>query len=63
MFWGDYVRREPKANARDLRELVGMMQAGTIKPLVSARYSFAQAADALNAVMQRKVTGKIVLVP
>lgn len=63
VFWGDYVRREPKSNARDLRELVGMMQAGTIRPLVSARYPFAEAADALNAVMQRKVTGKIVLVP
>ena len=63
VFWGEYVRREPKANARDLAELVALMQAGTIKPLVSARYSFAEAADALNAVMQRKVTGKIVLVP
>ena len=63
VFWGDYVRREPKSNAKDLMELVGMMQAGTIKPLVSARYPLAKAADALNAVMQRKVTGKIVLVP
>ena len=63
VFWGEYVKREPKANAKDLMELVGMMQAGTIRPLVSARYTFAQAAEALNAVMQRKVTGKIVLVP
>ncbi len=63
VFWGDYVRREPQSNAKDLMELVGMMQAGTIKPLVSARYPLAKAADALNALMQRKVTGKIVLVP
>ncbi len=63
VFWGEFVRREPEANAKDLTELVSMMQAGTIRPLVSARYPFAQAADALNAVMQRKVTGKIVLVP
>ncbi len=63
VFWGEFVRREPRSNAKDLMELVTMMQAGTIKPLVSARYSFAEAADALNAVMQRKVTGKIVLVP
>ena len=53
----------PKSNSKDLMELVGMMHAGTIKPLVSAHYPFAKAADALNAVMQRKVTGKIVLVP
>lgn len=63
VFWGDFVRREPKANARDLAELVAMMQAGTIKPLISARYAFADAAKALNAVMERKVTGKVVLVP
>ena len=63
VFWGDYARREPQSNAKDLMELVGMMQAGTIKPLVSARYPLSQAAQALNAVMQRKVTGKIVLVP
>ena len=63
VFWGDYVKREPKSNAKDLMELVGLMQAGTIKPLVSARYPLAKAAEALNAVMQRKVTGKIVLVP
>lgn len=63
VFWGDYARREPKSNAKDLMELVGMMQAGTIKPLISARYPLAKAADALNAVMQRKAMGKIVLVP
>jgi NADPH:quinone reductase-like Zn-dependent oxidoreductase len=34
-----------------------------LKPLVSAHYSFDQAAEALNAVMQRRVTGKVVLVP
>ncbi len=63
VFWGEYVRREPKANLRDLTELVGMMKTGTIKPLISARYPLADAAKALNAVMDRKVTGKVVLVP
>jgi NADPH2:quinone reductase len=63
VFWGDFVRREPKANARDLMELVGMMQQGTIKPLISARYALKDAAQALNAVMDRRVTGKVVLIP
>ncbi len=63
VFWGEFVRREPKANVRDLTALVGMMQAGTIKPLISARYPLADAAKALNAVMARQVTGKVVLVP
>jgi NADPH2:quinone reductase len=63
VFWGEFVRREPKANARDLAELVAMMKSGTIKPLISARYALADAAKALNAVMERKVTGKVVLIP
>lgn len=63
VFWGEFVRREPKSNARDLGELVAMMQKGTIKPLISARYPLADAAKALNAVMARQVTGKVVLVP
>lgn len=63
VFWGEFVRREPKANAHDLMELVGMMQKGTIKPLISARYPLADAAKALNAVMARTVTGKVVLIP
>ncbi len=63
VFWGEFVRREPKANARDLAELVGLMRDGTIKPLISARYPLADAAKALDAVMERRVTGKVVLVP
>jgi NADPH:quinone reductase len=63
VFWGEYVRREPKANVNDLQQLVAMMKAGTIKPLISARYPLADAAKALTAVMERKVTGKVVLIP
>jgi NADPH2:quinone reductase len=40
-----------------------MVNAGELKPLVSARYPFDKVADALNAVSARKVIGKIVLTP
>lgn len=63
VFWGDFVRREPKASARDLKELMELLHAGKLNPLVSARYRFDQIADALNAVLERKVTGKIVVTP
>lgn len=63
VFWGEFVRRQPKDNAAELMELVGMMQKGTIKPLISARYPLADASKALQSVMDRKVTGKVVLVP
>ncbi len=63
VFWGEFVRREPEANAAELTELVGMMKNGTIRPLISARYPLAEAGKALEAVMERRVTGKVVLVP
>jgi NADPH2:quinone reductase len=39
-----------------------MLQAGKLKPRISHQYPLAQAADALNDILQRKVTGKAVLV-
>jgi NADPH2:quinone reductase len=45
-----------------LMELVGMLMQGKLKPLISATYPLERAADALNDIMQRKVTGKAVLV-
>lgn len=63
VFWGDFTRREPRASETDLHELMALLQQGRLRPLVSARYRLEQIADALNAVMQRKVTGKIVVTP
>ena len=48
---------------RDLKDLVALYRAGKIKPLVSGRYRLEETRDALNALMQRKVQGKIVVVP
>ena len=63
VFWGEFAKREPKAWAEDLAQLLRMVNVGELKPLVSARYPFERVADALNAVSARKVIGKIVLTP
>ena len=63
VFWGEFIKREPQGNARDLAELLALLQAGKITPLISARYSFDQVAEALNSVLERKAVGKIVLIP
>ena len=62
VFWGAFTRKEPQANAANLRELMGWLAAGKLKPLVSATYPLEQAARALKDVMERKVTGKVILV-
>jgi len=61
VFWGEFLRREPKAAQKELLELLTWFREGKLKPHVSATYPLAQAARALNDVLQRKVTGKVVV--
>lgn len=61
VFWGTFAAREPKRNQQNLQELLTWFQQGRIKPLISATYQLKDAAHALNDMMQRKVTGKVVL--
>lgn len=63
VFWGDFIEREPDVNADNFRELFALQKAGKISPLVSKTYSLAQAPEALNALANREVIGKIVLTP
>lgn len=63
VFWGAFTAREPKANAENFAELFGWLQSGALKPYVSKHYALAEASQALQDMMARKVTGKIVLVP
>ncbi|MFM2400420.1 MAG: hypothetical protein RL341_2577 [Pseudomonadota bacterium] len=63
VFWGDFARREPKANLAGMMELMGWMKEGKIKPLISKTYPLEQVPQALNDMAARKVTGKIVVTP
>jgi NADPH2:quinone reductase len=63
VFWGDFARREPKANLAGMMELMGWMKEGKIKPLISKTYPLEQVPQALNDMAARKVTGKIVIAP
>lgn len=63
VFWGEFAKREPAANAKAMRQLMGWMAEGKVRPHVSARYPLEQTAQALNDMAARKVTGKVVIVP
>ncbi len=63
VFWGDFTRREKDANAASLKELSTWFAQGKLKPLVSATYPLSQAAQALKDMSERRVKGKVVLVP
>jgi NADPH:quinone reductase len=63
VFWGEFVRREPKAHVANMRQLFEWLQQGKIHPLISARYALADAPLALEALQARQVTGKVVVLP
>jgi len=61
VFWGDFIRRELPNFIRDLTELFALMMQGKLRPHISARYPLAEGRTALNDLMNRKATGKVVI--
>lgn len=61
VFWGASVMRDPKGHAKNVYELFSMYSDGKIKPQITARYPLERAAEALIAMDERKVTGKVVV--
>lgn len=63
VFWGEFAKREPKANLAAMQQLMGWMAEGKVRPHISGRYALAETAHALNDMAARKVTGKVVIQP
>ena len=63
VFWGEFVKREPKANLSGIAEMMTWMREGKIRPHISRVYSLDEAPLALNDLLARKATGKLVIVP
>ena len=62
VFWGDFARREPRANTAMLQELVGWYGAGRIKPVIDQTMPMAEIKAAFARMGSRAVQGKLVLV-
>ena len=63
VFWGEFARRDPRGNARNLQTMIGWMKEGRMKLHVSKTYPLEGAAQALRDLEARKVMGKVVIVP
>jgi len=62
VFWGEFARREPQANARALAELALWYAQGKIKPVIDRRLPMADLPQAFQRMGTRQVRGKLVLV-
>ncbi len=63
VFWGSFTARDPRRHQEHMQELVTWFAEGKLKLHISATYTLSQAAEALNAMMNRQVEGKIVVLP
>ena len=61
VFWGAFTRNEPENNRRNNEELMQLYAQGKVKPHIHATYPLERAAEALNDVMYKRVSGKVVL--
>jgi NADPH2:quinone reductase len=61
VFWGDFARREPQANAAGLAELARWYGEGKIKPMIDLRLPMPELRAAYARMESRQVLGKIVM--
>ena len=62
VFWGDFAKREPKANAAMMAELAGWYAKGTIKPVIDSTMPMSELKQAYAHMSSRAVKGKLVMV-
>ena len=61
VFWGGFAMGQPKENMQNTITLMQWYAEGKLKPHIDKIYSLADAPKALEAMMQRKVKGKLVI--
>lgn len=62
VFWGEFARREPQANAAMLAELAQWYVQGKIRPVIGQTLPMAELKTAYARMGSRQVLGKLVLV-
>jgi NADPH:quinone reductase len=63
VFWGEFVKREPKAHLAGMAEMMGWIGEGKLRPHISRTYSLDEAPQALSDLLARKAVGKLVVLP
>ena len=61
--WGAWTFRDPAGNRQMLAELVAMIDDGRLHPTIPTEYPLDQAAAVMSGLIDRSLSGKVVLVP
>jgi NADPH2:quinone reductase len=62
VFWGEFAKREPKANTAMMQTLATWYGQGKIKPLIHQTLPMAELKQAYATMGSRGVQGKLVMV-
>ena len=62
VFWGDFVKREPRANAAAMQQLAAWYAEGKVKPVIDTLLPMSELHTAYARMVKREVLGKLVLV-
>ncbi|MFK7860999.1 MAG: NADPH:quinone oxidoreductase family protein [Granulosicoccus sp.] len=63
VFWGSFTRYQPKDFMANMQEMLTWYVQGKIKVIVDEKFALADAVKAITKVTDRKVKGKVVIVP
>ena len=62
VFWGDFVKREPQANAAAMMQLAQWYGRGLVKPVIDAKLPMSALHEAYARMGSRQVRGKLLLI-
>jgi NADPH2:quinone reductase len=63
VFWGSFAQRERDEQRRNVMELWGMFESGSLVPVVGETHPLADYAAAFESLAARRAQGKVVLLP
>jgi len=63
VYWGDWTRRDPAGNARNMADIGAWLADGTVKPAITERIGLDAAPDAIARMARREIAGKVVVIP
>lgn len=63
VYWGAYLQKDPAVLVRANQELMQWYAEGAIRPRISQTFALKDGVEAIQALVDRKTTGKVVLIP
>lgn len=63
VYWGDWAQRDPDGQRRNVQQLLAWFAEGKIRPAIGERVPLSEAPAAMQRLLERKVRGKVVVVP